>query len=144
MKFKSKNRKQKNKELKVLFHFDDHTKESGVELRFISKEEHKKAYDELVKEEVDFVVHPETRKLTKVVTPDFGDNENLENWLIDKMIVGWFGIFIDDDEVLFTKENKIMLYRDYEEFREFIEEKYKLLLEMSKEFYGSDSERKNS
>jgi len=141
MKLKSKDkRKQKNYSAK--FYFDD-SKESGIELRVITQEEQRAAYDELVVEEIDFARDPELNRLVKVRTPKFV-NKELEEWIIDRTIVNWFGIFIDDKELECTKENKLMLMRDYEAFSEFYESSMQTLKEDAEKTFGGTSIAKNS
>ena len=141
MKLKTKDRRVP-KTYSAKFYFDE-SKESGVELRVIPYEEQRAAYDELVVEEIDFARDPELNKLVKVRTPRF-TNKDLEEWIIDRTIVSWFGIFIDEEEVECTKENKLLLMKDYEAFSDFYETSMKALKEDSDAVFGSTSIAKNS
>jgi len=139
MNFKSKKPKQ---DFTAKFYFPESGKKSGVELRFLTDEMRREAYNNLVKEDVDFAIHPHTRKLTKVVTPIF-KNQDLEDWVVDNLIISWWGISLDDKPLDCTRENKIMLYREEEAFTAFIDESNKALIESAKASYGGTSEIKN-
>ena len=157
MKFKSK-KVAGGKPATMKFYFDEEDKKSGVELTFITMEKQLKAYNELVREEVEYAIHPRTRKLTKVVTPEV-DTQSMEEWIVDNRISNFWGIFIDDEEIPVTKENKLMLYRGREvdkdgnviriideerEFASFVDKKYLELEENAKEIFGGNSRLKNS
>jgi hypothetical protein len=142
MQFTSKTRSMPD-DFKVKFYFDDSDKSSGIELKFITDEEKRGAYKELVREDIEFAVHPVNKKLTKVVTPDV-DPEAIEAWFIDKMIAGWFGVFLDGEEIKCTKENKVKLYKEQEVFRDFVDECNAKLTEQALESFGSSSKAKNS
>lgn len=131
-----------SEELKVKFYFDEEAKDSGVELKFITDEERQNAQHLLVKEDIDFPVHPDTKKLIKVVTPKF-EVEELEAWFLDTLIASWWGMWLDDEEVKCTKENKVKLYKEQEVFRDFIDEKHNKLKQLVVESYGSSSNEKN-
>lgn len=134
--------KKKKESFTVKFYFVDGDESSGVELRFITEEMQKKAYDELVEVEIDYAVHPKTKKLTKVKTEDVTPNA-LENWLIDKWIVSWWGVTLDGKEVECTKDNKVDLFKNHDTFTNFIAEKLGVLNKMAEESFGGKSETKN-
>lgn len=139
MDFKS---KKKVQDFTAKFYFPGSSKKSGVELRLITDEMRRDAYKVLVTEDVDFALHPVTHRLTKVVTPIF-KNRDLEDWNIDTMIASWWGISIDGEEVECTKDNKVMLYREYPEFCAFVDESEKALKESAEKSFGGASEIKN-
>ncbi len=140
MQFTTQTSKQSD-ELKVKFYFDK-SKESGVELMFITDEMRREAHKKLVREDVEFAIHPNTKKLTKVVTPDF-NVEDLERWFLDTLITDWWGIFLDKKEIKPTSANKYKLYKDQKVFRDFIDKKNDELQEMAKETFGGTSSEKN-
>ncbi len=133
----------KDDSLKVKFYFDPDDKESGVELQLITDEMRQKAHKRLVREEVEFAIHPNTKKLTKVVTPEFKTDE-LEAWFLDNLITSWWGIFLDKKEVKCTKAQKVKLYKGQKVFRDFIDGCHDQLKELAEDTFGSSSTEKNS
>jgi len=156
MKFKSK-RVDQIKPVTMKFYFDETDQSSGVELRWVTMEDQMAAYKTLVKEEVEYAVHPSTKRLTKVVTPDV-DHRDMERWIVDNRIMSFWGIFLDDKELDVTTENKLMLYTGREVdsdgkliriideenvFSAFVDEKYKELEKHAKKAFGGNSRIKN-
>lgn len=129
--------------LKVIFYFDDDDKESGVELQLITDEMRQKAQKTLVKDEIEFAIHPKTNKLTKVVTPEF-ETKKLEAWFLDNLITSWWGLYLDKKELKCTKANKVKLYKGQKVFRDFIDDCHNQLKDMADETFGGSSTEKNS
>jgi hypothetical protein len=124
--------------LKVKFNFNEEDDSSGVELRFISNEDQFDLYDKSNEDRVEYVVHPSTKKLTRVDSKKY-DQDGFTESFIDMLIVSWWGMFLDGEEVECTPENKIKLYKEQKEFAAFVDAKREAINELAVESFGGNS-----
>lgn len=157
MKFTTKTR-DLPKDFRHKFYFVDGDKSAGVELKFISDEEMAAERKKYVKQVVEYVPHPVTRKLTKVESEEVDDN-GFMRWWVTTLIADFWGIFIDDTEAEVTDYNKQALFfgRNFDEggtftsvideersFNKFVAAKNIELGKIAEELFGGKSKRKNS
>lgn len=137
-------------EFKVKFFFDKKDKKSWVELRLIPDEEKREVRKKYVKEVVEHLVNPETKRLERLTHTD-ADFDALTEWSITNSISDWQGIFLEKvvdgekvkEPVECTDENKIMLHKN-KQFKKFLDESIVELNELSEKALGSTSKTKNS
>lgn len=138
---------QDRSDFKVKFFFNDKDDTSGVELALVTEEARKKARKKYIKEVVENLVNPETKRLERITHSDV-DTDALHKWGVCAGIASFWGISIKKDGVVSpvecTEENKVMLYDTQPAFKSFVDEKWIELQELSTETLGSTSEAKNS